>query len=63
MRTLLLALISTAFAGAALAAEATKAGKTPAKPVDTPACADPGPFVPPAAAPASAPAPAPAAKS
>ena len=40
-------------------AEATKAGKTPAKPVDTPACADPGPFVPPAAAPA----PAPAAKS
>ncbi|HNK19131.1 MAG TPA: hypothetical protein PLG92_12260 [Piscinibacter sp.] len=102
MRTLLLALISTAFAGAALAklpplsdeakakaaeaaaktahgnkvadyqlcrsmekvvaryrAEATKAGKTPAKPVDTPACADPGPFVPPAAAPA----PAPAAKS
>ena len=40
-------------------AEATKAGKTPAKPVDTPACADPGPFGPPAAAPA----PAPAAKS
>jgi len=97
MRTLLLALISTAFAGAALAklpplsdeakakaaeaaaktahgnkvadyqlcrsmekvvaryrAEATKAGKTPAKPVDKPACADPGPFVPPAAAPAPA---------
>ena len=102
MRTLLLALISTAFAGAALAklpplsdeakakaaeaaakaahgnklaeyqlcrsmekvvaryrAEATKAGKTLGKPADTPACADPGPYVPPAAAPA----PAPAAKS
>ena len=99
MRTLLLALISTAFAGAALAklpplsdeakakaaeaaaktahgnkvadyqlcrsmekvvaryrAEATKAGKTLGKPADTPACADPGPYVPPAAAPAQAPA-------
>ena len=40
-------------------AEATKAGKTLGKPADTPACADPGPYVPPAAAPA----PAPAAKS
>lgn len=103
MRTLLLALISTAFAGAALAklpppsdeakakaaeaaaktahgnkvadfqlcrsmekvaaryrAEAGKAGKPANKPTETPACADPGPFVPPTASAAPA-APAPAA--
>ncbi len=103
MRTLLLSLIATAFAGAALAklpplsdeakakaaeaaaktahgnkvadfqlcrsmekvaaqyrAEAAKAGKAANKPTETPACADPGPFVPPAAA-AAAPAAAPAA--
>ncbi len=109
MRTLLIALLASAAAGAALAklpppsdeakakaaeaaaktahgnkvaefqlcrsmekvaaryrAEATKAGKTPAKPTETPACADPGPFVPPTtvAAPAApAPAAAPAKKS
>lgn len=47
-------------------AEAAKAGKTAAKPTETPACTDPGPFVPPttAAAPAApAPAAAPAKKS
>lgn len=101
MRKLLLALITTSFAGAALAklpplsdeakakaaeaaakaahagkvdnyklclsmdkvaaryhAEAAKAGKTVTKPTETPACADPGPFVPAGATPAAA-APAP----
>ncbi|MGE4051100.1 MAG: hypothetical protein AB7F38_08530 [Piscinibacter sp.] len=104
MRKLLLALITTSFAGVALAklpppsdeakakaaeaaakaahggkvasyqlcrsmekvaarymAEAAKAGKTVNKPTETPACADPGPFVPAGATPAAA-APAPAAK-
>lgn len=46
-------------------AEATKAGKAVHKPTETPACADPGPFVPPggAAPAAAAPAAAPAKKS
>lgn len=35
-------------------AEAGKAGKTVNKPTETPACADPGPFVPPGAASAAA---------
>ncbi|MGD9834404.1 MAG: hypothetical protein AB7U92_16785 [Piscinibacter sp.] len=104
MRKLLLALITTSFAGVALAklpppsdeakakaaeaaakaahggkvasyqlcrsmekvaarymAEAAMAGKTVNKPTETPACADPGPFVPAGATPAAA-APAPAAK-
>ena len=39
-------------------AEAGKAGKTVNKPTDTPACADPGPFVPAGAASAAAVAPA-----
>lgn len=39
-------------------AEAGKAGKTVNKPTDTPACADPGPFVPAGAASAAAAAPA-----
>lgn len=42
-------------------AEAGKAGKSVNKPTETPACADPGPFVPPGAASAAA-AAAPAAK-
>lgn len=41
-------------------AEAAKAGKPVNKPTETPACADPGPFVPAGATPAAA-APAPAA--
>lgn len=41
-------------------AEAAKSGKTVNKPTETPACADPGPFVPAGATPAAA-APAPAA--
>lgn len=99
MRHLLLALITTSFAGAALAklpplsdeakakaaeaaaktahtgkvdnyklclsmdkvaahymAEAKKAGKTVNKPTETPACVDPGPYVPAAAPAATAPA-------
>jgi hypothetical protein len=36
--------------------EAAKAGKAVNKPTETPACADPGPFAPAAAAPAAAPA-------
>lgn len=39
-------------------AEAGKAGKTVNKPTDTPACADPGPFMPAGAASAAAAAPA-----
>jgi hypothetical protein len=104
MRQLLIALISTTVAGAALAklpplsdeakakaaeaaaktahggkveayklcvsmdkvaaryqAEVTKAGKPVNKPTETPACADPGPFVPAGAAPAAAAPAAPAA--
>ncbi|MFT3956611.1 MAG: hypothetical protein QM722_20170 [Piscinibacter sp.] len=41
-------------------AEAGKAGKSVNRPTETPACADPGPFVPPGAASAPAPAAAPA---
>lgn len=44
-------------------AEAAKAGKTVNKPTETPACADPGPFVPAGAAPAAAAPAAPAKKS
>jgi hypothetical protein len=43
--------------------EATKAGKTVNKPTETPACADPGPFVPTGSTPTTPSAPAPAKKS